>query len=74
MNKGDDISVSYRSRLVGKEFADKRVDGLFVGTPPLEALRCLVHEAAQGEENGTGGVGSQEEKVIMINDAARAFV
>ena len=73
MNKGDDISVSYRSRLVGKEFADKRVDGLFAGTPPLEALRFLVHEAATVEESGIGGVGSQEEKVIMINDVARAF-
>ena len=44
------------------------MDGLFAGTPPLEALRFLVHEAATartGEEMGT--------KVIMINDAARAF-
>ena len=39
VNKGDDISAQYRSRLVGKEFADKRIDGLFAGTPPLEALR-----------------------------------
>ena len=50
VNKGDDIAVSYRSRLVGKEFADKRVGGLFAGTPPLEALRFLVHEAATLEE------------------------
>ena len=33
VNKGDDISAQYRSRLVGKEFADKRIDGLFAGTP-----------------------------------------
>ena len=33
--KGDDVEVSYRSRLAGKEFADKRVDGLFVGAPRL---------------------------------------
>ena len=42
--------------------------GLFAATPPLEALRFLVHEAAAvrtGEEMGT--------KVIMINDVARAF-
>ena len=35
INKGDDLNVVYRSRLAGKEFADKRVDGLFAGTPPL---------------------------------------
>ena len=36
INKGDDLDVVYRSRLVGKELADKRIDGLFAGTPPLE--------------------------------------
>ena len=44
------------------------MEGLFAGTPPLEALRFLVHEAAttrQGEKMGS--------KVIMINDVARAF-
>ena len=50
-----------------------RGDGLFVETPPLEALRFLVHEAATVEVGGSGGVGSQEENVIMINDVARAF-
>ena len=68
INKGDDIAALYRSRLVGKEFADKKIDGLFAGTPPLEALRFLVHEAAtvEGEEE-------EQEKVIMVNDVARAF-
>ena len=69
INKGDDTAALYRSRLVGKEFADKKVDGLFVGTPPLEVLRFLVHEAAtvEGEEE------EEQEKVIMVNDVARAF-
>ena len=67
------MEVSYRSRLVGKEFADKRVDGLFAGTPPLEALRFLVHEAATLDDHGSSEVGDSEEKVIMINDVARAF-
>ena len=68
INKGDDVASLYRSRLVGKEFADKKVEGLFVGTPPLEALRFLVHEAAtvEGEEEEQG-------KVVMVNDVARAF-
>ena len=53
---------------MGNEFADKKIDGLFAGTPPLEALRFLVHEAAtvEGEEE-------EQEKVIMVNDVARAF-
>ena len=68
INKGDDVASLYRSRLVGKEFADKKVDGLFAGTPLLAALRFLVHEAAtvEGEEE-------EQEKVIMVNEVARAF-
>ena len=42
-------------------------DDAFAGTPPLEALRLLVSDAATvGEDGG-------EEKVIMINDISRAF-
>ena len=44
------------------------MDGLFGGTPPLEALRYLIHEAAtvrSDEEMGS--------KVLMVNDVARAF-
>ena len=44
------------------------MDGLFAGTPPLEALRFLVHEAATVRSNEEMG-----SKVIMINDVARAF-
>ena len=44
------------------------MDGMFAGAPPLEAMRCLVHEGAtirEGEDAHT--------KAIMINDVARAF-
>ena len=64
---GDDNSV-YRSRLVGKEFNNEAMEGTFAGTPPLEALRYIVHEAAtirRGETTDT--------KVIMINGVSRAF-
>ena len=44
------------------------MDGLFAGTPPLEALRFLVHEAATVRAHEP--IGS---KVIMVNDVARAF-
>ena len=39
--------------------------GLLAGTPPLAALRYIVHEAATWD--------GMEEKVVMINDVARAF-
>ena len=45
------------------------MDGLFAGTPPLEALRFLVHEAATVE----GKEEEEQEKVIMVNDVTRAF-
>ena len=38
-NKGDDDNPLYRSRVVGKEFNDSELEGLFAATPPLEALR-----------------------------------
>ena len=68
INKEDDEMPNYRSTLVGNEFNKEPMEGLFAGTPPLEALRYLIHEAAtvrSGEALGP--------KVIMINDVARAF-
>ena len=32
INKGDDANPVYRSRLVGKEFNNSQMDGLFAGT------------------------------------------
>ena len=46
VNKGDESKPEYRSRLVGKEFNTGFEEGLFASTPPLEALRWLVSEAA----------------------------
>ena len=44
------------------------MDGIFAGTPPLEALRALVHEAA------TIGHGyNPHTKVVMVNDVSKAF-
>ena len=68
INKGDDVNPVYRSRLVGKEFNNEQMGGLFAGTPPLEALRFLIHEAAtvrSGEPKGS--------KVRMINHISRVF-
>ena len=58
----------YRSRLVGKEFNNEAMAGIFAATPPLEALRCLIHEAATIRNKN-----DQYSKVVMINDVSRAF-
>ena len=68
INKGDDDHPIYRSRLVGKEFNDGTMEGIFAGTPPLEALRYIIHEAATVDN-----IKGKHTKVIMINDVARAF-
>ena len=68
IKKGDDANPVYRSRLVGKQFKNEAMDGIFAGTPPLEALRCLIHEAAT--------VRLKEDpysKIVMINNVDRAF-
>ena len=51
---------------MAKEFNDSVQDGLFAGTPPLEALRALVSEAATMKD------GDDQPKVIEI-DVSRAF-
>ena len=66
INKGDRENPLHRSRFVAKEFNDGAAEGLFASTPPLEALRILISDAATWRRGG-------EEKVIMVNDVARAF-
>ena len=44
------------------------MEGIFAGTPPLEALRALIHEAAtlrRGQD--------MRSTVVMVNDVSRAF-
>ena len=67
INKGDDDNPVYRSRFVAKEYNTGEEPGLFAGTPPLEALRYIVHLAATRRKDGN------EDQAIMINDVARAF-
>ena len=49
IDKGDEDKPNYRSRMVGKEFNDKEIDGLFAATPSLEGLRPLLSWAATVE-------------------------
>merc|ERR1712078_729923 len=62
INKGDDKNLNYRSRMVGKEFNTGEMDGLFAGTPPLEAVRFLIHEAATVRPNVP--IGSRQLKLL----------
>jgi len=57
INKGDELHPNYRSRMVGKEFNDSELDGLFAATPPLEALRLLLSWAATAGSALPGGSG-----------------
>ena len=50
VNKGDRQNPNYHSKLVAKEFNIGAADGLFAATPPLEAVRLLLSDAATVEE------------------------
>ena len=69
VNKGDSSNPNCRSRLVGREFNVGRDDSLYAATPPLEALRLILSNAATRIPGGGGG----ERKAIMINDVWRAY-
>ena len=63
--RGDSTNWKYRSGYVAKEFNTGDEDGFFASTPPLEALRLVISDAAKRDQ--------EEDKVIMVNDVARAF-
>ena len=64
INKGDRYNVNVRSRLVAKEFNNKKCDDLFVGTPPVEAMRAIISMAASGTTP----------KTLMTVDVSRAYM
>ena len=65
VNKGESTNWKWRSRYVAKEFNTGDEDGLFASTPPQGALRLIISDAATRDQ--------EEDKVIMVNDVARAF-
>ena len=67
VNKQDDISPKYRSRLVARQFNQNADLEMFAATPWLEALRTIVSLAATDD-------GSKEVKKIMVNDVSRAYI
>ena len=68
INKGDMWNPNYRSRFVGKEYNNGKNGDVswFAATPPLEALKLIVSDAATFHRG-------KKYKAIMINDVARAF-
>ena len=52
----------YRSRLVGEEFNTYNDLSLYAATPPIEALRLILHIAA-----------SNDGYKVMTNDVSRAY-
>ena len=67
-NKGDSLNPDYRSRLVGREFNVAKDDTLYAATPPLEALRMVLSDAATWVK-GKG----KARKHVMVNDVRRAY-
>ena len=51
VNKQDTSNPLYRSRLVGKEFNTHNDMSLYAATPPIEALRLILHIAATNQYN-----------------------
>ena len=75
INKGDDENPNYRSRMVGKEFNDREIEGLFAATPPLEALRLILSWAATRNSVVVpyDAGARRRDKSILIADVSRAF-
>ena len=69
INKGDLEHSNYRSRFVAMEFNIHRMDGLFASTPPLEALKLLVSDAATMDSMARNS--SKEEKAVHAHFSRR---
>jgi len=71
VNKGDYEDPVYRSRLVGREYNTHKDDSLYAATPPLEALRIIISNAATIERGGERG--RERRRELMVNDVSRAY-
>ena len=73
INKVYDDKPNYSSRMVGKEFNDREIEGLFAATPPLEALRLILSWVASSVGPLASAENGLPDKSILIVDASRAF-
>ena len=62
--KGDPELEKYRSRLVAQQFNTGNDPTMVAATPPVEALKMIISDAATGNED----------KCIMVNDVSRAYM
>ena len=74
-NKGDRDDYDVRCRWVAKEVAHQHSDQFFAATPPLEALRLILSEAAtEPPPAGQGRRGGGPRKKVMLLDAKKAHL
>jgi hypothetical protein len=78
VNKGDDESPNYRSRLVARQLKahDRSGESFFAPTPPLEALRLVLSRAATDFGDGKRvcrDPTSENRTQISFVDVARAY-
>ena len=67
-NKGDLHQPDVRSRWVAKDIAFQKSDEFFAATPPLEAMRLILREAA------SQGAAPGKELKVMLLDAKKAHL
>ena len=56
INKGDEVSPAYRSRLVIQEIRHSGIEAIFAATPPLESVRFFVVASKINQEEAQGHV------------------
>ena len=71
VNKGDHENPAYRSRLVGREYTSHKDDSLYAATPPLEALRTIISNAATLEKSAKDGKPCADLRALVENARAR---
>ena len=65
-SEGDHDNLDYRSRLAAIEFNEYSEPSLFAATPPLEAMRYIIHSATTRRPTET-------RHCVMTVDVSRAY-
>ena len=77
VNKGDELTPNYRSRLVARQLKarDPSAESFFAPTPPLEALRTVLSMTATtiGEHKPNWDPDSPQRTQLSCLDVARAY-
>ena len=77
VNKGDDLTPRYRSRLVAREVRRAGEDPIFAPAPPLEAVRTIFSIAATdlpGEDAHDRDPESEMRTQVSLMDISRAYL